>query len=75
MQRQKRYIIMYYITFKSAFGIYLINKYNKKLNLINKYNKKLRYNSNIRNIVNNVLSLYCVYKGLSTKITNKHRTA
>jgi hypothetical protein len=43
------------------------------MNLINKYNKKLRYNSTIRNIVNNVISLYCVYKGLSTKITNKHR--
>jgi hypothetical protein len=51
----------------SAFGINLINKYNKKLNLINKYNKKLHYNSTIRNIVNNVILLYCVYKGLSTK--------
>ena len=41
----------------SAFGI----------NLINRYNKKLRYNSSISNIVNNVILLYCVYKGLSTK--------
>ena len=34
---------------------------------MNKYNKKLRYNSTIRNIVNNVILLYCIYKGLSTK--------
>jgi hypothetical protein len=53
----------------SAFGIKLINKYNKKLNLINKYNKKMRYNSTMRNIVNNVILLYCIYKGLSTKST------
>jgi len=33
----------------------------------------MRYNSTIRNIKNNVISLYCVYKGLSTKIMNKHR--
>jgi len=42
---------------------------------MNKYNKTLRYNSTIRNIVNNVILLYCIYKGLSTKIMNKHRTA
>jgi hypothetical protein len=41
--------------------------YDQCINLINKYNKKLRYNSTIRNIVNNVILLYCLYKGLSTK--------